>query len=224
VSGDSLIRKGTLSGNRLRSHTITGKQIKLSSLGTVPSAKFAATAGQASSATSAIHATSANQATTAANATHASSADTATSAGTAVSATNAGNAGNAGTLGGQAPSAYQARIQWVYVRANGTPVAQTGGITVLHPTTGLYFVSFPTPVLRGTLSATLHYDYLTAAQIGEIATAVCGADQTADKIDPVTGQVPCFQGSSNTPDDVLVETSTSAGGSQNQGFYLEAIS
>jgi hypothetical protein len=41
VSGDSLIKKDSLSGNRLRTDSITGKQIKLSSLGTVPSARNA---------------------------------------------------------------------------------------------------------------------------------------------------------------------------------------
>ena len=41
VDGDSLIKKGSLSGNRLHDHTLTGLQIKLSALGTVPVAKNA---------------------------------------------------------------------------------------------------------------------------------------------------------------------------------------
>jgi hypothetical protein len=41
VAGDSLIKKASLSGNRLRDHTLTGLQIKLSALGTVPKAKNA---------------------------------------------------------------------------------------------------------------------------------------------------------------------------------------
>jgi len=41
VNGDSLIKKGSLSGNRLHDRTLTGLQIKLSSLGTVPSAATA---------------------------------------------------------------------------------------------------------------------------------------------------------------------------------------
>jgi hypothetical protein len=44
VSGDSLIKRSSLSGNRLRNATVTGRQIKLSSLGQVPSAKTAANA------------------------------------------------------------------------------------------------------------------------------------------------------------------------------------
>jgi hypothetical protein len=41
VSGDSLIKRHSLSGDRLRNGTVTGKQIKLSSLGQVPNAKTA---------------------------------------------------------------------------------------------------------------------------------------------------------------------------------------
>ena len=41
VDGDSLIKKQSLSGNRLRDHTITGLQVKLRALGTVPKAKDA---------------------------------------------------------------------------------------------------------------------------------------------------------------------------------------
>jgi hypothetical protein len=46
VRGDSVIKRNSLSGNRLRNATVTGKQIKLSSLGEVPSAKTAANAEQ----------------------------------------------------------------------------------------------------------------------------------------------------------------------------------
>jgi hypothetical protein len=44
VNGDSLIKKDSLSGNRLLNATVTGKKIKLSSLGEVPSARTAANA------------------------------------------------------------------------------------------------------------------------------------------------------------------------------------
>ncbi len=50
TTGDSLIAKRSLSGNRLRNHTVTGQQIKVSSLGTVPSAQHATTADTATSA------------------------------------------------------------------------------------------------------------------------------------------------------------------------------
>jgi hypothetical protein len=59
VSGDSLIKKNSLSGNRLRNGSVTGGKIKLSSLGTVPSAGHATSADSASTATNATNATNA---------------------------------------------------------------------------------------------------------------------------------------------------------------------
>jgi hypothetical protein len=44
VNGDNLIRKRSLSGDRLRNHAITGQQIRLGTLGQVPNAKNAANA------------------------------------------------------------------------------------------------------------------------------------------------------------------------------------
>ena len=57
--GDSLIAKKTLSGNRLRNHTLSGTQINLSKLGKVNSAKKADTATNATNATTAATATNA---------------------------------------------------------------------------------------------------------------------------------------------------------------------
>jgi len=79
VSGDRLVRKDSLSGNRLRNHTLTGTQINLAKLGAVPSASFAAnatSAGHANSADSATNATNALNATNAAHATTAGDAST----------------------------------------------------------------------------------------------------------------------------------------------------
>jgi hypothetical protein len=75
-NGDKLIKKHSLSGNRLHNHTITGKQINKSKLGKVPSAK---------------------------NADHATTADSATNAN---NANNANNATNASELGGKSASSY----------------------------------------------------------------------------------------------------------------------
>jgi hypothetical protein len=53
INGDKLIEHNSLSGNRLRRHTITGTQVNLKKLGKVPSAKSADTATNASHAASA---------------------------------------------------------------------------------------------------------------------------------------------------------------------------
>jgi hypothetical protein len=47
VGGDKLIRVGSLSGNRLRNHTLNGTQINLSRLGQVPDAAHATSADTA---------------------------------------------------------------------------------------------------------------------------------------------------------------------------------
>jgi hypothetical protein len=62
-SGDKLIKPNSLSGNRLRKHTITGTQVNLKKLGKVPSAKSADTATNATNATNASHAASASTVT-----------------------------------------------------------------------------------------------------------------------------------------------------------------
>jgi hypothetical protein len=86
VSGDSLIKPKSLSGNRLKNHTVTGTQVNLAKLGKVPTAAKADTAGTATTATSA------GSATNATNANHASTADTATNATNATTAANANHA------------------------------------------------------------------------------------------------------------------------------------
>jgi hypothetical protein len=102
TSGDTLIRKGSLSGNRLRNHSVTGRQVNLSKLGKVPSARQADLASSALSASTANIANSAKTADTATSAQTANSAktaDTATSAQTANSAKTADTATSAQTAG-----------------------------------------------------------------------------------------------------------------------------
>jgi hypothetical protein len=62
VNGDSLIKKNSLSGNRLTNRSVTGAKIKVGSLGMVPSAAHATSADTATSATNATNATNATSA------------------------------------------------------------------------------------------------------------------------------------------------------------------
>ena len=87
VNGDGLIKKHSLSGNRLRNHTITGTQVNLNKLGKVPSAKNADHATSAATATSATSATAASVANLANFATNATNSTNATNAGTAANLT-----------------------------------------------------------------------------------------------------------------------------------------
>jgi len=68
LNGDSLIKRNSLSGNRLRNGSVAGSKLKLSSLGTVANAAHAATADTATNASNATNATNAINATTAGSA------------------------------------------------------------------------------------------------------------------------------------------------------------
>ena len=109
VAGDKLVKPRSLSGNRLRNHTLTGTQINLRKLGTVPRAA---------------------RATTAATATHATSAAVATTAGTA---TSAGTANNANALGGSPPSSFQSRVAGTCTAASGIQQVNTDGTVGCGP-------------------------------------------------------------------------------------------
>jgi hypothetical protein len=136
ISG-STIKPRSIPGNRLKNDTLTGKQIKESSLGSVPTARratnatHAGTAGSATNATNAASATNATHAGTAdsaTNATNAANATDATHAGTADSATNATNAANANAVGG----IMVRRVFYAPATATPTPttILSIGGLTL----------------------------------------------------------------------------------------------
>jgi hypothetical protein len=78
--GDKVIKKHSLSGNRLRNHTITGTQVNMKRLGKVRNARHADSATNATNAGHATNATNATNAARATNADRAVAADNATSA------------------------------------------------------------------------------------------------------------------------------------------------
>jgi hypothetical protein len=117
---------------------VTGTQVNLARLGTVPRAASAGHATSADSATNAGHATSADSAT---NAGHATSADSATNAGHATSADSATNAdhakladaaqtalvaSNAQSFNGDPPSSFLGRTLTVTA---WTPAVSAGNLT-----------------------------------------------------------------------------------------------
>ena len=154
VNGDTLIQKASLSGNRLRKHTLTGTQINLAKLGKVPIAKHA------DSATQAINATHAR---TADSATHASSADSAT---------------NAGTLGGLPASGY---LQTAHVLQGAVDANTPGGARIfLDPGTGADVRHFRDGKVE--IVNTNTQDDLGIHGISEIALSVTPNPQTWDAL------------------------------------------
>jgi hypothetical protein len=143
--GTAQLKNGAVTGRKVARSTLTGANIKASTLGTVPNA---------TNATNAVNATKAVTATNAVNATNASNA------------ANAANATNAAELGGQAPASFQGRVSGACasgsaiasIAAAGTVACQStnvtqimGGTEQLNPTvTPAHFLAAwgltPTPV------------------------------------------------------------------------------
>ena len=130
VSGNSLIKVNSLSGNRLKSGSVTGKQVKASTLGMVPSAATAETAATATNATNATTATTAGSAPIA-KVTYVTTTGSSASTGTTLTANCP--AGTIVTGGG----AYVADTINVFVN-DSYPVGKTGW-------TADFFGSSPTP-------------------------------------------------------------------------------
>lgn len=102
VTGNKLIKKHSLSGNRLIYKSVTGYAIKLSKLGTVPTAKYANAANDANFASNAGNADKAGSATNATNAANVAGITrfrtTIASAGTSPSTANTVTLGTSGPL------------------------------------------------------------------------------------------------------------------------------
>jgi hypothetical protein len=131
INGSSIKAK-SIAGGKLKNDTLTGTQIKESSLGQVPSA------AKADSANTANSATKADSANTAGTATKADSANT---------ATTATNAGNANTVGGK--SATELSLPTYYghfTTAGGVATLDPGEtsasvVSILRTPTGNYCVN-----------------------------------------------------------------------------------
>lgn len=126
---------------------------------------------------------------------------------------NAANAANAEKLGGQTPSAFQPRIRWAFVAANGTIIRQSGGISA-SGSTGLYQLNFGGDVSNSAISA-VELDNGTFG--GSVVVMSC-----ADSGKPGFGV--CFEGAEGNPNFIKVATAdTGSASASPQGFYVAAI-
>jgi hypothetical protein len=64
---------------------------------------------------------------------------------------------NSKSLGGSPASAYQKKVMWVEVEADGTIDPQSGGATVSHQNSGEYYVHFPSAVAGHAIAATMEW-------------------------------------------------------------------
>lgn len=141
--GTKQLKKGAVTALKLKDGAVTATKIKD---GSVTGAKV--DLGSLGTVPNANHANNANNAN---------------------NATNASTASNAEKLGGLAASAFQSRIHWAQVAANGTIVRQSGGATSAG-SGGIYEIDFGTDVENSAISAVI-IDNGTLA--GSIVTMSC---------------------------------------------------
>ncbi len=121
---------------------------------------------------------------------------------------------NATHFGGKSPGQFQGRVMWAQVDLSGSIVSQSGGIRVVEAATGEYQLAFPVSVADAAIEATLHNDVAEAGQsLGLVSVAVCGRKAAL-------GEVACLTSDKNS---VLVQTWSSGGSGEPQGFYISAM-
>jgi hypothetical protein len=117
---------------------------------------------------------------------------------------------DASQLGGVPASGFQKSAMWALVEANGTILAQSGGISLQASTgTGAYWLHFPAQVAGRGISVT-PWEGWEPADPGTEASACGGVS--------VPGSVVCSQGT-NTVDDAFVGTQES-GVYKKMAFYV----
>jgi hypothetical protein len=120
-------------------------------------------------------------------------------------------AANANKLGGQLPSAFQSRIRWALVAADGSIIRQSGGITSTGAG-GLYELNFGANVANSAILA----DEIDNGSTGGTTAVMSCADSGQ------TGFGSCGVGAN--PDVVKVATTDAAAvGVSAQAFYLTVI-
>lgn len=160
--GDKVIAKHSLSANRLRDHTLTGKQIDLSRLGKVPSANTADSAGTATHADNATKALSAASATTAASVSgqtikHFSRVVPNNAPEPVTVLSSSGLTLEASCLNGQPDVRATSAVQGAWLRATtiGQGSSPASVVGAQHTIAGLPVVIFAPASARGTID--LHY-------------------------------------------------------------------
>jgi hypothetical protein len=131
----------------------------------------------------------------------------------ATSAIIATNAANAAALGGQPPAAFQQRVRWALVDADGSILSQSGGITNLHDPfsckPGCDFLDFGSSQAG---KAVVVSGFL-GGEAAVLRGAVCG--DLPDSVGCVSGATPV-----NDPNHVIVRANAVGGGFADRAYYV----
>lgn len=101
------------------------------------------------------------------------------------------------------------RPRWALVSANGSIIAQSGGISIAAKVTGGYYVNFGSPQTGRVIHTSIHY-----GSQGFVGAAICGATTAETTF--------CFALNTNTTSHVFVQTLNTAGTQADQSFYISS--
>ncbi|WP_354698702.1 hypothetical protein DSM112329_04392 [Paraconexibacter sp. AEG42_29] len=120
-----------------------------------------------------------------------------------------GDKGDAGTPGTPGPGA-----KWALVKADGTVLRQSGGITVQAFGSG-YYVDFNSSLTNSGLIATAAYLSGDTDPRANPVVEICGA--------PTVEHVACAVAGTNDNEHVFVRTGNQAGAAEAHAFYITAL-
>lgn len=194
INGDRLIRKGSLSGNRLRKHTLTGRQIDLRKLGKVPFAAQSDLAGHAYTSVYSVRADSAKDSAALGGQPPSSYLTTGSRIGTAgVVKVNGSPGGATVTLFRSGPFTMSMTCTSSGANSSNTSLTLSGSSTeassdvdgVLDPTPGASVVIGPS--IRPTAAASSADDYVFAFEAPSGAQAVLSGSVGVNSVGVTNG-------------------------------------
>ncbi len=124
---------------------------------------------------------------------------------------------NADTLDGIDSTGFQTKVRWALVAANGTIIAQTGGISLAAGggAAGNYYLNFGSSLTGKAVVVTSTYTDADSGFRGTAFTTLCGGGAQGSA---------CAPAGTNTDTHVFVASSNPANtGLQPHGFYIAVI-
>jgi len=121
-----------------------------------------------------------------------------------------GPPGAPGARGPTGPAGSSATSAWALVSGGGGVVASSAGVTVQHPSTGNYFVVFPSAVTGHGITATQAYRDTDTGPRGGIFVTACGGGTEGST---------CAVSNTSSTVRVIVENNTNTGNADH-AFYV----
>jgi hypothetical protein len=124
-----------------------------------------------------------------------------------------GPPGPAGARGPTGPAGPSVSSSWALVSGAGSLIAGSPGVTVQHPSTGIYFVVFPSAVSGHAILATQAFRNTDGGPRGGIFVTICGGGTDAST---------CTSSNTSSTVRVVVENNTNTT-TADHAFYVAAV-